>query len=135
MAKNIVRCTDGTWDGPVIPETGMNADRNNSSNVLKLFHNLAGSYSSADITLKDEQEKDLRSGDGAIALQQAGAMAWRRERHFAEIVQAYFALAIPPRTCRFRQILSQSFGSFGDPALFDLAQREIAYLLIRLAWR
>jgi len=71
MAKNIVFSADGTWDGPVNPGAGMNADGNYIGDVLKLLQNFAGSYSSADIALKDEQEKVLMSGDGASFLQTA----------------------------------------------------------------
>ncbi|MBF0612445.1 MAG: DUF2235 domain-containing protein [Magnetococcales bacterium] len=61
MAKNIIFCADGTWNGP-------NEDENKDgvpdrTNVLKLFMNLGGNYTVGNLTT-DEQEKELTNGSG-----------------------------------------------------------------------
>ncbi len=63
MSKNIVFCADGTWNGP-------GEDQNNqadveSTNVFKLFCNLAGTPTPNSTRLKDEQESALLT-DGQV---------------------------------------------------------------------
>lgn len=55
MAKNIVFCADGTWNGPGVDEDADGLP--DLTNVLKLFLLLEGDDTWATIRLKDEQEK------------------------------------------------------------------------------
>lgn len=75
MAKTIVFCADGTWNGP--PEqTGVDAvdgadDRGEVkgaevTNVVKLFGNLAGRPTVETQMLRNEQEKVAKDGAGAV---------------------------------------------------------------------
>ncbi len=66
MAKNIVFCADGTWNGPedatgysVIDDDDAHGEIDNSrvTNVVKLFVNLAGQPTPDTTMLKNEQEK------------------------------------------------------------------------------
>jgi len=64
MPKTIVFCADGTWNGPGQDDA---SDKGRpSTNVFKLFRNLAGVNSDADLRLADEQEKELRDADGNL---------------------------------------------------------------------
>lgn len=63
MAKNIIFCADGTWNGP-----GQDEDHDrigDPSNVFKLFANLDGVDSSETLRLADEQERSLTAADGS----------------------------------------------------------------------
>lgn len=60
MAKNILFCADGTWNG----DDNDPADSTNPSNVLKLFHNLDGVDTIDTYGLADEQERMLAGADG-----------------------------------------------------------------------
>jgi glutathione S-transferase len=65
MSKNIIVCSDGTWNGP-------GRDENNDgipelTNVLKLFGNLAGTVSVETAALQNEQEKALSRSDGSLS--------------------------------------------------------------------
>jgi len=66
MAKNIVFCADGTWNGPadktgvsVIDNDDAHGEIGNSSvtNVVKLFLNLPGRATPESAMLRNEQEK------------------------------------------------------------------------------
>lgn len=60
MGKQIVFCADGTWNG-----SGSDEDEPGPpTNVLKLFHNLAGIDSLDTLALADEQERFLADGAG-----------------------------------------------------------------------
>lgn len=59
--KNIIFCADGTWNG----DDNDPADVTDPTNVLKLFHNLAGVDTIDTIGLADEQERVLTGSDGA----------------------------------------------------------------------
>ncbi len=62
MAKNIVFCADGTWNGPGEAEEH---DRGgNPTNVFKLFLNLAGELSAGMLRSADEQERVLAAPGG-----------------------------------------------------------------------
>ena len=55
MAKIIVFCADGTWNGPGQPDdTGQSSG---TTNVLKLFLSLKGTDTPNTVLLGDEQEK------------------------------------------------------------------------------
>src|SRR5262249_60645809 len=55
MAKNVIFCADGTWNGPGEPE---DHDRtSHSTNVFKLFSNLDGELAPGTLRLADEQER------------------------------------------------------------------------------
>jgi uncharacterized protein (DUF2235 family) len=64
MAKNIIFCADGTWNGP-----GQDEDHDrvaDPTNVFKLFSNLAGVDSPEATRLADEQERSLTAADGSV---------------------------------------------------------------------
>jgi uncharacterized protein (DUF2235 family) len=62
MAKNIVFCADGTWNGPGKDENGDGVP--DVTNVLRLFSMLAGRDSSDSLVKQDEQEKLLTDAAG-----------------------------------------------------------------------
>ena len=74
MAKRIVFCADGTWNGPE-KQTGVapidSADEHGElqsakvTNVVKLFANLGGRVTPQTMTMRDEQEKVLTDAAGA----------------------------------------------------------------------
>jgi uncharacterized protein (DUF2235 family) len=66
MAKNIIFCADGTWNGPPDEADKTAIDRSDSedlsnpdtpTNVFKLFQNLAGALTEESATLRNEAEK------------------------------------------------------------------------------
>lgn len=61
MGKQIVFCADGTWNGSGSDDE----EPGPPTNVLKLFHNLAGIDSLDSLALADEQERFLADGAGA----------------------------------------------------------------------
>lgn len=64
MAKNIVFCADGTWNGPGQPDSD---DQNSPpTNVFKLFLNLDGVEDPATALLAKEQEKSVAAADGSV---------------------------------------------------------------------
>ena len=67
MAKSIVFCADGTWNGPGQGEE-QEADGGRRTNVYKLFLNLDGTLAAGTGTLltADEQEKVLAGPDGRV---------------------------------------------------------------------
>ena len=75
MAKTIVFCADGTWNGPP-DQTGADAidgpdDRgelrdSEVTNVVKLFGNLAGQPTVETLKMRNEQEKVAKTGTGAV---------------------------------------------------------------------
>ena len=62
MAKNIVFCADGTWNG----DNNDPADITAPTNVLKLFNNLAGTDTVDTIGLANEQERVLNDEGGQL---------------------------------------------------------------------
>jgi len=62
MAKNLVFCADGTWNGPGEDEQG--ARTGNTTNVFKLFGNLEGIDSPDSIRFADEQERQALDAAG-----------------------------------------------------------------------
>jgi uncharacterized protein (DUF2235 family) len=69
MAKTIVFCADGTWNGPGESEDhddDHNTDRDKKSNVFKLFANLDGADSTDTVLLANEQEKSLTAWNGTV---------------------------------------------------------------------
>ena len=76
MAKNIIFCADGTWNGPD-ERTGVSATDDSDThgevegasvtNVVKLFANLAGQVTPETSMLKNEQEKLAPGAAGAPA--------------------------------------------------------------------
>ncbi|HBK07425.1 MAG TPA: DUF2235 domain-containing protein [Acetobacteraceae bacterium] len=65
MAKNIVFCADGTWNGPGEADADDNAAP--ATNVFKLFLNLEGRDSPDTIALAKEQERWFNAPDGSVA--------------------------------------------------------------------
>ncbi|HTV85026.1 MAG TPA: DUF2235 domain-containing protein [Dyella sp.] len=62
MAKTIVFCADGTWNGPGQPDdTGQSSG---TTNVLKLFLSLKGTDTPDTVMLGDEQEKTFTDDTG-----------------------------------------------------------------------
>jgi uncharacterized protein (DUF2235 family) len=78
MAKRIVFCADGTWNGPE-QQTGVapidSADEHGElqgakvTNVVKLFANLAGRVTPQTMTMRDEQEKVVPDAAGGGVVQ------------------------------------------------------------------
>jgi uncharacterized protein (DUF2235 family) len=78
MAKRIVFCADGTWNGPE-QQTGVapidSADEHGElqgakvTNVVKLFANLAGRVTPQTMTMRDEQEKVVPDAAGRGVVQ------------------------------------------------------------------
>jgi uncharacterized protein (DUF2235 family) len=75
MAKRIVFCADGTWNGPE-QQTGVapidSGDEHGElqgakvTNVVKLFANLAGRVTPQTMTMRDEQEKIVPDAAGGV---------------------------------------------------------------------
>jgi uncharacterized protein (DUF2235 family) len=75
MAKNIVLCADGTWNGPEeqtgksVADTDDNAGELNGdtvTNVVKYFANLAGRTTPETMLLRNEQEKIATNSAGTV---------------------------------------------------------------------
>jgi uncharacterized protein (DUF2235 family) len=64
MAKNVVFCADGTWNGPSEPDDDDASAP--ATNVFKLFLNLAGLDDPDTLTLAKEQQRTLRTADGTV---------------------------------------------------------------------
>lgn len=64
MAKTIVFCADGTWNGPGQDEN--NDGIADATNVLRLFDALSGRNDVKSLRLENEQEKALQADDGAV---------------------------------------------------------------------
>jgi uncharacterized protein (DUF2235 family) len=64
MAKNVVFCADGTWNGPSEPDDDDGSSP--ATNVFKLFLNLAGLDDPDTLTLAKEQQRTLRTADGTV---------------------------------------------------------------------
>jgi uncharacterized protein (DUF2235 family) len=62
MAKTIVFCADGTWDGP--GQTDADDGTPQTTNVFKLFFNLDGKDTPGTTLLADEQERVLHDAAG-----------------------------------------------------------------------
>jgi uncharacterized protein (DUF2235 family) len=62
MAKNIVFCADGTWNGP--RERDQDDKGATPTNVFKLFLNLSGADSPENLRLANEQERTQRGVNG-----------------------------------------------------------------------
>lgn len=65
MAKNIVFCADGTWNGPGNDLEG-NTVSVDPTNVLKLYHWLDGKDTLATLGCPGEAERVLRDNDGKL---------------------------------------------------------------------
>jgi uncharacterized protein (DUF2235 family) len=74
MAKQIVYCADGTWNGPgdqndasdIDSTTKADQQVDDVTNVVKLFTNLAGHATPETVALRDEQEKVLTDPAGRV---------------------------------------------------------------------
>lgn len=62
MAKNLVFCADGTWNGPGEDEQG--ARSGSPTNVFKLFGNLEGTDTPESLRFADEQERQAVDAAG-----------------------------------------------------------------------
>lgn len=60
MAKNIIFCADGTWNGPGKDEDGDSVS--DATNVYKLFLGLSGVPRADSLRDADEQEKEFKEG-------------------------------------------------------------------------
>ncbi|HEY4079292.1 MAG TPA: DUF2235 domain-containing protein [Burkholderiaceae bacterium] len=65
MAKNIVFCADGTWNGPGDADTETQ-EVAGSTNVLKTFVNLAGKRALSTLKLSDEEESSCVDDAGQL---------------------------------------------------------------------
>src|SRR5262249_46649033 len=75
MAKHILFCADGTWNGPadhatttdIDGATQVDGDLNGSvTNVVKFFAHLDGQVTPQTAALQNESEKELRDGMGRL---------------------------------------------------------------------
>ena len=75
MAKSIIFCADGTWNGPedstgesVFDAGNLTTELHDTAvtNVVKLYANLDGASTAASIGLADEDEKSLSNGGGPV---------------------------------------------------------------------
>jgi uncharacterized protein (DUF2235 family) len=57
MSKNVIFCSDGTWNGP--GETDVQANTTDATNVFKIFTCLSGVDSPSALRLASEQEREL----------------------------------------------------------------------------
>jgi uncharacterized protein (DUF2235 family) len=64
MAKNIIFCADGTWNGPGEPDSDDKTAP--PTNVFKLFLNLRGKSDPGTTKLEKEQELSLKGNDGTL---------------------------------------------------------------------
>lgn len=64
MAKRLVFCADGTWNGP--GEDALGDRTGTPTNVFKLFSLLEGADTPESLRLADEQERVARDGDGQV---------------------------------------------------------------------
>ncbi|MBI3516297.1 MAG: DUF2235 domain-containing protein, partial [Proteobacteria bacterium] len=64
MAKTIVFCADGTWNGP--GEADHDDKTAAATNVFKLFLNLRGDDTHGSYLLEKEQERQLVAADGTV---------------------------------------------------------------------
>ena len=60
MAKNIIFCADGTWNGPGKDEDGDSVP--DATNVYKLFLGLSDVPRADSLRVADEQEKEFKEG-------------------------------------------------------------------------
>ena len=65
MAKSIIFCADGTWNGPGQDEEG-EEQGGHPTNVFKVFLNLAGNLAAGTLRSADEQERSLPGADGRV---------------------------------------------------------------------
>ena len=75
MAKTIVFCADGTWNGPEdasgesvldASDVAVELSDNAVTNVVKLYANVAGASTAESLALADENEKIAKDADGAV---------------------------------------------------------------------
>jgi uncharacterized protein (DUF2235 family) len=73
MAKTIIFCADGTWNGPQdasgesvldTPDVSIELSETAVTNVVKLYANIAGVSTAESVALADENEKLIRDGAG-----------------------------------------------------------------------
>lgn len=158
--KNIVFCADGTWNG-----TDVDKDEDgvpDTTNVLKLFHLLAGETALQTRRLKDEDEKALHEGAAPVQVAKylhgvgdssnpikrllggtfgAGVIA-RIVRGYTFISRNYdpgdkvFAVGFS-RGAYTARALAGMISSVGllNKAQLDLSDKEQAYALGTSAWR
>src|SRR3954469_5060310 len=73
MAKNLIFCADGTWNGPPLRSGELDASDAEEdvaakvTNVVKLFANLAGATTPETQNLRNEQEKLLLRAPGDVS--------------------------------------------------------------------
>lgn len=160
MAKNIVFCADGTWNGP-----GVNEDADgvpDLTNVLKLFLLLEGDDTWETIRLKDEQEKKFtrRGVPAQVAKYIHGVGDSRNPVHrllggglgagvVTRIVRGYTFISRHYQPGDRITLVGFSRGAYTARALggmicreglldrdrFDLSDKELAYSLAITVWR
>ena len=123
MAKNIVFCADGTWNGPedrtgvsVIDDDDAHGEISNANvtNVVKLFANLDGQPTADTAMLRNEQEKVLRDANGA-ALQVAKYIhgVGDSRNPVKKVLGGVFGLGVVARIVRGYTFLSRHYDA-GD---------------------
>src|ERR1700712_4807377 len=159
MPKNIVFCADGTWNGP---NSGEDDDTPKTTNVWKLFLNLAADPHSGAVVYATEQESSLTAdgkclqvakylhgvgdSDNAIIKMLGGVFGWGL---IARIVRGYTFISRNYEAGDHIFIIGFSRGSYtaralggliGDQGLLkaktlDLADPIVAYRNGIAAWR
>jgi hypothetical protein len=130
MAKNLVFCADGTWNGPGEDEQGLRSG--NATNVFKLFANLEGTDTPDSLRLADEQERQAVDAAGRPA-------QWAKYLHgvgdsqnpLVKLLGGAFGAGLIARVVRGYTFLSRNFAP-GD-AIYLVGFSRGAYTARALA--
>ncbi len=156
MAKNVIFCADGTWNGP----GGDADDQSPPSNVWKLFLQLDGQLDPDTLLLDSEQEKTYIGPNGHIAkyLHGVGSSSEILDKIFGgvfgtgtieRIVRGYTFVSRNYQSGDHIYLLGFSRGAYTARALgglivdmgllnsskYDLTDKALAYRLGAMAWR
>lgn len=158
--KNIVFCADGTWNG-----TDVDKDEDgvpDTTNVLKLFHLLAGDTTLESRRLKDEAEKEMREGAALVQMAKYIHGVGDSSNPIERLLGGTFGAGIIARIVRGYTFISRNYeagdkvyvigfsrGAYTARALagmissvgllnkaqLDLSDKELAYTMGASAWR
>ncbi len=130
MAKNLVFCADGTWNGP--GEDGHGNRTGNPTNVFKLFGLLEGTDTPDSLRFADEQERVARDAGGQV-------VQWAKYLHgvgdsenpLVKVLGGAFGAGLIARVVRGYTFLSRTYAP-GD-ALYIVGFSRGAYTARALA--
>jgi len=128
MAKNIVLCLDGTWDGPANKDSKGNFT---PTNVQKLFESLVGASALAP---SDQEKEFAQAPSGAVPTGQSGKYIWgigSGSNLLAKAVEGAVGLGLVARVVRGYTYLSRMYAP-GD-AIYILGFSRGAYTARALA--